>query len=104
MKDALLLVFANKQDLNGGAYLSHRPLTRANTCQPCDQRRSRTVCSSRRLPRTTCGRWSPAAQLQERVSLRDWYAHTHHHTHAHRHTNTQQAWLSNNVKLPQGGK
>jgi hypothetical protein len=25
-------------------------------------------------------------------------------THTHRSTNMQQAWLSNNVKLPQGGK
>lgn len=41
MKDALLLVFANKQDLSGGVYMksdsSNKPI--ANVGQPCDPRK-----------------------------------------------------------------
>lgn len=78
MKDALLLVFANKQDLQGGmscfpttsgAYKESRV---ANFCQLCAPRRSRTSCSLRRLPRTMYGRWSPAVRPQARASSRDW--------------------------------
>lgn len=48
MKDALLLVFANKQDLAGGmAYTSPLGLswTLTDRSQLCDQRKSRIACS-----------------------------------------------------------
>jgi hypothetical protein len=48
MKDALLLVFANKQDLSGGVYpflMGPIVLTYTDMNQPCDQRKSRTACN-----------------------------------------------------------
>jgi hypothetical protein len=73
MKDALLLVFANKQDLNGGAYTKTMYRGRdTDYTKLCDHRKSQIASSWGRLPRTTYGRSSPAARQPERVFLRDW--------------------------------
>jgi signal recognition particle receptor subunit beta len=47
MKDALLLVFANKQDLAGGACHTFYIICLVDTdgIQLCDQRKSRIACS-----------------------------------------------------------
>ena len=75
MKDALLLVFANKQDLQGGKtaspiFMGFPLLTPA---QLCDPKKSPICCSWRRLQKTTCGKSSPAVRPQARVSLKAWY-------------------------------
>lgn len=73
MKDALLLVFANKQDVNGcKASHSSRQTKRAYTdtlsSQPCDQRTSQTHSTSMSSQRTTSGKSSPVAPPQAKAS------------------------------------
>lgn len=80
MKDALLLVFANKQDLAGCTlYLSPKP-SAPETCkltlsQQCGRKKYPRNSSSTRSQRTTSGRLSPAVRQQARASLRAWYVH-----------------------------
>lgn len=73
MKDALLLVFANKQDIDGGTPPPPRPRAATPTKPPSQRsvpKTSPTSCSSTRSPRTTPGRSSPAAQQPAKASSR----------------------------------
>lgn len=106
MKDALLLVFANKQDLQGGASWNtticnrgRQTLTHASyaTKGSFGQVAAREDCKRPRLE----GR----AQLcdHRRGYLRGTGKDRKNLLERHRLTHNQ-AWLSNNVKLPQNGK
>nr|POE80871.1 adp-ribosylation factor 6 [Quercus suber] len=87
MKDALLLVFANKQDIAGCKWtpplestvlspkgpphprkMHVRELTSARAPQQCGPKKSPTCSSSTASPRTMSGKSSPAARRRARAS------------------------------------
>ena len=75
MKDALLLVFANKQDIQGGKAAISSDFAMV-TCSPVSQHQARnlspTSSHSETSPKTTSGKSSPAVPPPAKASSRAW--------------------------------